>query len=79
MVYLFAVDSIGSIFTRGLIWFAIAVAILAGVDTYDKHKGEAFGLKTDVGFFFLFLVLGGALIFLLFGFTPFLGTVNAHS
>lgn len=78
-IFLFAVDSIGSIFTRGLIWFAIALAIIVGVDTYDKHKGEAVGLKSSVGLMVGFLVIGGVLMYLLFGFTPFVGTVSAES
>lgn len=77
VLFLFAVDSIGSIFSRGAIWFAIAVAIISGVDTYDKHKGEAAGLKSTLGLFILFLVLGGALMYLLFGFTPYVTTVHA--
>ena len=78
-IYLFAVDSIGSIFSRGAIWFAIAIAIIAGVDTYDHHKGESAGLKSTLGLFLLFLILGGGLMYLLFGFAPFVTTVQAGS
>lgn len=77
VIFLFAVDSIGSIFSRGIIWFGIAVAIIAGVDTYDKHKGEAIGVKTNVGLFVGFLIVGGILMYLLFGFAPYVGTVQA--
>lgn len=80
VIFLFAVDSIGSIFTRGAIWFGIAIAIMVGVDSFDKHKEDAAGLKSSLGFFLLFIVLGGALIYLLFGFVPFVtaGTVSAQ-
>lgn len=78
VLFLFAVDSIGSIFSRGAIWFAISIAIIAGVDTYDKHTGEAAGLKSTLGLFLVFLVLGGTLMYLLFGFTPYVTTVQAR-
>ncbi len=77
VIFLFAVDSVGSIFSRGIIWFGIAVAIIAGVDTYDKGKGEAVGVKTNVGLFVGFLIVGGVLMYLLFGFAPYVGTVSA--
>ncbi|PWU23862.1 hypothetical protein C5B42_01725 [Candidatus Cerribacteria bacterium 'Amazon FNV 2010 28 9'] len=77
VIFLFAVDSIGSIFTRGAIWFGIAIAIMIGVDSYDKHAGEATNLKSSVGFFLFFLALGGLLMYLLFGFVPFVGSAQA--
>ncbi len=79
VIFLFAVDSIGSIFSRGILWFVIAVAIIAGVDTYDKHKGEAAGLKSTLGLFLVFLIFGGVLMFLLFGFAPYVTTVQAQN
>lgn len=78
-IFLFAVDSIGSIFSRGIIWFAIAISIIIGVDTYDKHKGEAVGVKSTLGLFLAFLVLGGVLMYLLFGFAPYVTTVQAQN
>jgi hypothetical protein len=77
VLFLFAVDSIGSIFTRGALWFGISIAIMVGVDSYDKHKGEAASVKSSLGFFLIFLILGGALMYLLFGFVPFVTTANA--
>jgi hypothetical protein len=77
VIFLFAVDSIGSIFSRGAIWFGIAIAIIAGVDTYDKKNGEAVGVKTNVGLFVGFLIVGGVLMYLLFGFAPYVSTAQA--
>lgn len=74
VVFLFAVDSIGSVFSRGLIWCGIALAILVGVDTYDKQHGEAVGLKSTLGAFLFFMGLGGVLMYLLFGFAPYVQT-----
>src|SRR5258708_1087654 len=79
VIFLFAVYSIGSIFSRGLLWFAVAAAIIMGVDSYDHHKGEAAGLKSTLGLFLVFIVLGGVLMYLLFGFAPYVTTVQAGS
>lgn len=79
VIYLFAVDSIGSVFTRGALWFGITIAIIVGMDSFNKNRGEGANVKTSLGFFLLFLILGGGLIYLLFGFAPFLTTVNASS
>lgn len=79
VIFLFAVDSIGSVFSRGIIWFGIAMAVIVGVDTYDKHHGEGANLKASVGLFVAFLVLGGILMYLLFGFAPFVTSVKAEN
>lgn len=79
VVFLFAVDSIGSIFTRAIIWFVIAAVIIVSMDTFSKNREPAANLKSNLGFFLLFLIVGGALLYLLFGFAPFLTTVNAQT
>src|SRR5689334_3042708 len=73
-IFLFAVDSIGSIFMRAALWFGVAIAIMVGVDSYDRHTGEGANVKSSLGFFLLFIVLGGILTYFLFGFAPFLTT-----
>ena len=77
ILFLVAVDSIGSILLRAAVWGGISVAILIGVDSYEKNKGEAVNLKSSLGFFLLFIVSGGILIYLLFGFNPLTTTVSA--
>ncbi|HSW89546.1 MAG TPA: hypothetical protein VLH19_01605 [Patescibacteria group bacterium] len=71
IIFLFAVDSIGSVFVRGAIWFGIALVILASTDSFRKGSEEGVSLKSNLGFFFLFLILGGVLTFFLFGVAPF--------
>ncbi len=70
VIFLFAVDSIGSIFLRGGIWFGIAVVILASTDHLQKIENTSSVLRRNLGFFLLFLALGGGLMYLLFGFSP---------
>lgn len=79
VIFLFAVDSIGSIFVRGGIWFGIAIVILISTDLFRKNEDTGSILRTNLGFFLLFLVLGGGLMYLLFGFAPFLVTTNAST
>lgn len=74
VIFLFAVDSIGSIFLRGGIWFGIAIVIMASTDQFQKTQDAGSILRTNLGFFLLFLVVGGTLMYLLFGFAPFLTT-----
>lgn len=64
----FAVDSIWSIVTRGLIWLGIALVVIVSMDKPDPDKSIK-DLKSNLGFFFFFTVLTGGLIYLLFGFT----------
>jgi len=52
---------------RGGVWFAIALVIIVSTDVANPSK-SAGTLKSNLGFFFLFLLLGGGLIYLLFGF-----------
>ena len=74
VIFMFAIDSVGSIFLRGGIWFGIAVIIMASTDQFQKYQDSGTTLKTNLGFFLLFLVVGGALMYLLFGFSPFSST-----
>ncbi|MCD8485076.1 hypothetical protein LRY65_03115 [Candidatus Woesebacteria bacterium] len=67
--WLFKFDSVGSIFLRAGIWFLIAIVIIASTDTTDYHKQSA-NLKSGLGALFLFLILCGGLIYLMFGFVP---------
>jgi hypothetical protein len=77
VIFLFAVDSVGSIFLRGGIWFGIAIVIMASTDQFQKFQDSGAVLRTNLGFFLLFLIVGGALMYLLFGFAPFLTTTAA--
>jgi hypothetical protein len=64
----FAIDSIWSVVTRGLIWLGIALVIIVSMDKPDPRESIK-DLKINLGFFLMFLVLGGGLIYMLFGFT----------
>jgi len=64
---LFAVDSIWSIVLRGAIWFVIALVIIVSADNPNPEKSLK-NLKSNLGFFLMFIVLSGGLIYLLFGF-----------
>jgi len=64
----FAVDSIWSVIFRGVIWFVIAIIIIISVDKPDSDKSVK-DLKSNLGFFLMFLVVSGTLVYLLFGFT----------
>ncbi len=77
VIFLFAVDSIGSIFLRGGVWFGIAIVILASTDKFQKYQDNGSTLRTNLGFFLLFLIVGSALMYLLFGFAPFLTTTDS--
>jgi hypothetical protein len=65
---LFAVDSIWSLVFRAVIWFAIAVVIIVSTDVANPQKSSK-NLKSNLGFFLLFLVLSTGLVYFLFGFT----------
>ncbi len=70
VIFMFAIDSVGSIFLRGGIWFGIAIVIMASTDQFQKYQDSDTALRTNLGFFLLFLVIGGTLMYLLFGFSP---------
>ncbi len=62
----FAVDSIWSIVVRGVIWMVIAMIIIVSVDNPNSDLSSK-KLKANLGFFTMFLLLSGGLIYLLFG------------
>jgi len=62
----FSVDSVWSIVLRGGVWFAIAIVIIISTDVTNPSAKSS--LKRNLGFFLLFLMLTGGLIYLLFGF-----------
>ncbi len=62
----FAVDSMWSIVLRGLIWIVIAMIIIISVDNPNVSASSK-KLKANLGFFTMFLLLSGGLIYLLFG------------
>ncbi len=65
---LFAIDSVWSIVLRAGVWFAIAAVIIWSMSSPDPENASR-KLKSNLGFFMLFLVLSGGLIYFLFGYT----------
>lgn len=65
---IFAITSIWSIVFRGVVWLGIAVVIIVSVDASSSDR-DIYKLKANLGFFFLFLVVSTALVYLLFGYT----------
>ncbi len=63
----FAVDSVWSIVLRGLIWFIIAIVIIVSMDNPNAEQ-SSMKLKANLGFFLMFTILAGGLIYLLFGY-----------
>jgi hypothetical protein len=68
VIKVFAVDSIYSIGIRGGIWFGIAFVIIFSSSHTDNHKTKK-NLKSNLGFFFVFISLATLLVYMLFGFT----------
>lgn len=64
----FQVDSVWSVVFRGAIWFAIALVIIISTDVANPER-SAKTLKSNLGFFLLFIVISSGLMYLLFGFT----------
>lgn len=64
---MFRMDSVWSVILRGVIWFIIATVIIISVDNPDADKSIK-NLKSNLGFFVMFLILSGGLIYLLFGY-----------
>lgn len=62
----FALDSIWSVVIRGLIWIVIAMIIIVSVDNPNADLSSK-KLKANLGFFTMFLLLSGGLVYLLFG------------
>jgi len=66
---LFAADNIWSVILRGVLWLVISLVIIASLDNPNPQKSFK-NLKSNLGFLFMFILLSGALVYLLFGFTP---------
>lgn len=64
----FAVDSIWSIVVRGGLWLLVAIIIIISTDHPDPDKSIK-NLKSNLGFFLMFIFLTGGLVYLLFGFS----------
>jgi len=59
-------DSAGSIIVRGLIWLFAVILMAAGIDNGKSYVR----IKTDAGWFFLFIFSAGLASYFLFGFAP---------
>lgn len=64
---MFKVDSIWSVVIRGAVWLIIALVIIVSADNPDPDSSLR-SLKANLGFFLMFVVLSGGLLYLLFGF-----------
>ena len=64
----FAVDSIWSVVTSGAIWLGIALVIIVSMDKPNPDQSLK-DLKSNLGFFLMFILLTSGSIYLLFGFT----------
>lgn len=63
----FAADSIWSVVLRGVIWLVIAIVIIVSMDNPNADSSSA-KLKSNLGFFLMFTIISGGLIYLLFGY-----------
>jgi hypothetical protein len=63
----FAIDSIWSVVLRGAIWLGIALVIIVGSDAANPDKSLK-SMKANLGFFLLFVLVTGGLVYFLFGF-----------
>ncbi len=68
-VSIFSVNSIWSVVARGVLWFAVAITIIASTDSSDPVQSMK-QLKSKLGYLMMFIVAGGALFFLLFSYAP---------
>ncbi len=66
LINIFAVDSVWSVVTRGLVWIIAVIIMAYGADEGHKRKR----IKNETGLFFLFLTTTGVLVYLIFGFVP---------
>jgi hypothetical protein len=64
---MFKVDSIWSVVIRGGVWLIIAMVIIVSSDQANPESSLR-SLKANLGFFLMFLILSGGLLYLLFGF-----------
>jgi len=68
-------DSVGSIVIRGVIWL-----ILVTIFAYGVGKGKSMTrIKSEAGFFLLFILLTAVAIYFAFGFIPTLTTIDETS
>ncbi len=63
----FQIDSIWSVVLRAGIWFAVGTVIIISTDGANSQNSTS-NVKKNLGLFFLFLLLSGGLMYLLFGF-----------
>jgi hypothetical protein len=63
----FVIDSVWSLVFRGGIWFAISLVIIMSTDVANPQQ-SARTLKSNLGFFLLFIALSSGLMYLLFNF-----------
>lgn len=68
VISLFAADSLSSVILRGLVWLAVSVVIIISTDSPNIQTTQR-NLKSNLGFFLMFLVLTSGLMYLLFGFS----------
>lgn len=66
VIQAFSVNSIWSVVLRAVVWAIIALVIIINSDQPDPEKSMK-NLKSNLGFFLMFLMLSGGLIYLLFG------------
>lgn len=66
---LFVVDSIWAVMTQAAVWFIISVIIIVSTDNVDPDITHN-KIRTNLGYFSIFLILSGLLFFMLFGYTP---------
>lgn len=65
----FSLNSYGSLLLRGVIWFLVAIVIIATTDASSRRM-TARKVQQNLGMLFLFLLLAGGLVYMLFGFVP---------
>lgn len=70
LLSLFVIDTIWSVMARGIFWLVIAVIIILNSNPTQDPDKTAKKLKTNLGFFLLFICLSSGLLFLLFGYSP---------
>jgi hypothetical protein len=65
----FSLDNIWWLVIKASIWFIIAIIIMVKTDSPDAEKSLK-DLKSTLGFFLMFTMLTGGLLYLLFGQVP---------
>lgn len=59
----------GPILLKAGLWFLVAIVIIASTDTVS-HRQQDRNLKANLSLLFLFLLLCGGLVYMLFGYVP---------